>query len=72
MLEKEYKVRASVIEDKKGRGKEITLPPDWCRYHRIETGDVVKVLANGIMILLPPHTSVNKEAKIRAFLERGM
>jgi len=72
MLEKKYKIRPSWKGKKEEKGKERTLHPDWCRYHRIETGDVVKVLANGIMVLLPPNTSVDKEAKIRAFLEQGM
>ena len=72
MLEKKYKVRAAGTTKKVEHGKELKLHPDWCRYNGIETGDVMKVLASSVMVLLPPGTSEQKEAKVRAFLERSI
>lgn len=72
MLKRRYKIRASNINKKEERGKEITLHPDWCEYNGIKTGEEMTVLANGVMVLLPPGTSKTKEKEVRAFLEGGM
>lgn len=70
MIKRIYKVRPSWTGKKGERGKEITLHPDWCAYHKIETGDNVTVIANGIMVILPPNTSEKREDEVRRFLER--
>ena len=68
MIEKEYKVRASTGKDESA---EITIPTGWKRYHKIEFGDIVKILADGVIVVLPPNTTEEKEAEVRRFLERG-
>lgn len=69
MIKREYKVRSSWKGKEGERGKEITLQPDWCAYHKIEKGDIVTVIANGVMVILPPNTSEKKEEEVRMFLE---
>ena len=70
MIKREYKVRSSWKGKEGERGREITLQPDWCAYHKIEIGDIVTVIANGVMVILPPNTSEKKEEEVRRFLER--
>ena len=69
MIKREYKVRSSWKGKEGERGKEVTLQPDWCAYHKIEKGDIVTVIANGVMVILPPNTSEKKEEEVRMFLE---
>ena len=69
MIKREYKVRSSWKGKEGERGKEITLQPDWCAYHKIKKGDIVTVIANGIMVILPPKTSEKREDEVRKFLE---
>lgn len=69
MIEREYKVRSSWKGEKGERGREMTLQPDWCAYHKIKIGDTVTVIANGIMVILPPNISEKKEKEVRMFLE---
>ena len=69
-VEKKLKVRPSVKgRDGKEKGKEVSLIPEWCRYHGIESGDVVTMLADGIIIILPPNVTEEKELEVRRFLE---
>ena len=66
-IEKEYKIRRA----RKGAEiAEITVPTDWRKYHKIEIGDFCKVLADGVIIILPPNVSEAKEEEVREFLER--
>ena len=69
-IEKQYKLRR-YIGGEKGRGNEITVPPDWCRFHQIKTGEDITVLADGVVILLPPNISEAEEERVRNFLERN-
>ena len=69
MIERKYKVRPSWKGEKGEKGKEVTLHPDWCEYNKIVTGDEITVLADGVMVLLPPDTTEEKELEVRRFLE---
>ena len=69
MLERKYKVRPSWKGEKGEKGKEVTLHPDWCEYNKIVTGDKITVIADGVMVILPPNTTEEKEAEVRKFLE---
>ena len=69
MIKREYKIRPSWKGKAGERGREITLQPDWCAYHKIQIGDTVTVIANGIMVILPPNTSKKREEEVRRFLE---
>jgi len=65
-IEKEYKVRRA----RKGAEiAEISIPTDWRKYHNVQIGDTCTVLANGIVVVLPPNISDEKEAEVRRFLE---
>lgn len=71
-VEKKRTVRPSVKgKDGIERGKEVSLLPEWCAYHRIKCGDEVKMLADGVIIILPPNVTEEKEAEVRKFLENG-
>lgn len=66
MLEKEYKVRRATKDDETA---EVTLPTSWKRYHKVKFGDKVKMLADGVIIILPPNASEEQEEEVRRFLE---
>ena len=66
MLEKEYIVRRATGDDETA---EVTLPTSWKRYHKIEFGKKVKMLGNGVLVILPPNTTMEKEVEVRRFLE---
>lgn len=66
MIEKRYKIRRSSTKDETA---EVTIPIGWRRYHKIAFGDEVKVIANGIIMILPPNISEEAEEKARGFLE---
>lgn len=66
MLEKEYIVRRATGDDETA---EVTLPTSWKRYHKIEFGNKVKMLGNGVLVILPPNTTMEKEVEVRRFLE---
>ena len=66
-IEKRYKIRKAT---KKGTLAEITVPTEWRKYHGIEYGDEVKMLADSILVVLPKDDK-RTEAKVRAFLELG-
>ena len=51
--------------------KEITLPSSWIKEHGIEVGDVVSVIANSTLIIIPPGTSREEESRILAFARGG-
>ena len=68
MLEKEYKIRRATKDDETA---EVTLPTSWKRYHKLEFGDKVKMLADGVVVILPPNVTEEKEAEVRRFLEGG-
>jgi bifunctional DNA-binding transcriptional regulator/antitoxin component of YhaV-PrlF toxin-antitoxin module len=68
MLEIEYKIRRATGDDETA---EVTLPTTWKRYHKLQFGDKVKILADGVVIILPPNISEEKEADVRKFLEGG-
>ena len=69
-IEKQY-----IIRHAGGTGDdetaEVTLPTAWKRYHKLNFGDTVKILADGVVIILPPNASEEKEAEVRRFLEGG-
>ena len=71
MIKRKYLVRPSWKGKAGIGGKEITLHPDWCEYNEIEQGDEITILANGVMVLLPPGVSKEKEVEVRKFLEEG-
>jgi bifunctional DNA-binding transcriptional regulator/antitoxin component of YhaV-PrlF toxin-antitoxin module len=67
--EKKYRLR------KAGSGKtcvsyEITVPLEWVRFLRLNEGDKIKALADGLMIFIPPGRP-DLEQKARRFLEGG-
>lgn len=66
MLEKEYKVRRATKDDETA---EVTLPTSWKRYHKVKFGEKVKILADGVIVILPPNASEEKEEEVRRFLE---
>ena len=66
MLEKEYKVRRATKDDETA---EVTLPTSWKRYHKVQFGEKVKILADGVIVILPPNASEEKEEEVRRFLE---
>jgi len=68
-IEKRYKIRP-YIGGEKARGNTITVPPDWCRFHQIKPGEETTVLADGVVIILPPRISREEEERVRNFLER--
>ena len=47
----------------------MTLPRPWARYERIEEGDEVRILFDGVCVVLPPRTTKHIEARVRALLE---
>lgn len=66
MIEKEYKIRRATTDDETA---EVTLPTGWKRYHKLKFGDKIKMLADGVIIILPPNATEEKEAEVRRFLE---
>ena len=66
MIEKEYKIRRATAGEETA---EVTLPTIWKRYHKLKFGDKVKMLGDGIIIILPPNATEDEEAKVRRFLE---
>jgi bifunctional DNA-binding transcriptional regulator/antitoxin component of YhaV-PrlF toxin-antitoxin module len=66
MLEKEYKIRRATVDDETA---EVTLPTAWKRYHKLKFGDKVKMLADGVIVILPPSATEEKEMEVRRFLE---
>ena len=66
MLEKEYKIRRATTDDET---LEITIPTLWSRFHRIKSGDKAKVLADGVIVILPPKTSKKEEERARRFIQ---
>ena len=66
MIEKEYKIRRATTGDETA---EVTLPTSWKRYHKLNFGDKVKMLGDGVIIILPPNSTEEKEAEVRKFLE---
>ena len=66
-IEKIYKIRKAT---KKGNLAEITVPTEWRKYHGLNYGDSVKMLADSILVVLPSNDK-KTEAKVRAFLESG-
>ena len=66
MLEREYKIRRATTNDETA---EVTLPTGWKRYHKLKFGDKVKMLANGVIVILPPNVTEEKEEEVRRFLE---
>jgi antitoxin component of MazEF toxin-antitoxin module len=48
---------------------EITLPIAWVKSCGLKAGDSVKVLANNLVIVLPPDND-EEERRARTFLER--
>ena len=66
MLEKEYKVRRASKDDETA---EVTIPASWRRYHKVKIGEKIKMLADGVIIILPPNASEEREEEVRNFLE---
>lgn len=66
MIEKEYIVRQATSDDETA---EVTLPIGWKRYHKVQFGDKLKILADGFIVIMPPNTSEKEEEKARDFLE---
>jgi bifunctional DNA-binding transcriptional regulator/antitoxin component of YhaV-PrlF toxin-antitoxin module len=67
MIEKEYIVRQATSSN--DEAAELTLPIGWKRYHKVQFGDKLKILADGFIVILPPNTSEKEEEKARDFLE---
>lgn len=66
MIEKEYILRRATTGDETA---EVTIPIGWKRYHKLNFGDKVKILADGVIVILPPNVTDEKEAEVRKFLE---
>lgn len=66
MLEKMYKVRRATKDDETA---EVTLPTSWKRYHKVKFGEKIKMLADGVIVILPPNASEEQEEEVRRFLE---
>lgn len=48
-------------------GHEISLPPDWVRYHKLDEGeDKVELLYDSIIVLVPPNMEVDSEKLAKA------
>ena len=47
----------------------MTLPRPWARYEGVEEGDEVRILFEGILVVLPPRKTKHTEARVRAMLE---
>lgn len=67
-IEKKYKVRPSTKGKLGAKGKEVSLPAEWCRYHNIEAGDEVIVLAKEVAVIIPPNMSIADEEIVRKAL----
>ena len=67
-IEKEYKIRRARTG---AEIAEISIPTDWRKYHNVEIGDTCTLLADGIVVVLPPNISAEKEADVRKFLDEG-
>lgn len=66
MFEREYKVRRATKDDETA---EVTIPTSWKRYHKVKFGEKVKILADGVIVILPPNASEEQEKEVRDFLE---
>ena len=66
MFEKEYKIRRATGDEETA---EVTLPTTWKRYHKLKFGDKIKMIANGVIVILPPNVSEEEELRARRFLE---
>ena len=66
---KEYQIRSAGGKAQTST-KEITLSPKWIKKHRIEIGDEVSVIANNVLIILPPGLSKEEEDEILEFARR--
>ena len=44
-------------------GHEISIPPDWVRYHNLgdSKGETLELLYDSIIVVVPPGIKVNKE-----------
>ena len=44
-------------------GHEISIPPDWVKYHNLEkgTGEQLELLYDSIIVIIPPGIKVNKK-----------
>ena len=54
------------VYNKKGM---VSLPAPFRNYHKIEKGNELKCLSNGIVVFLPPDIDEEKEEKVRKMLE---
>jgi bifunctional DNA-binding transcriptional regulator/antitoxin component of YhaV-PrlF toxin-antitoxin module len=64
-IEKEYTLRRA----RSGADvAEVTIPTEWRRYNRLEIGDKVKLLADGLIVIFPPENK-ELEEKARQILE---
>lgn len=50
------------------RVAEITLPAPWRRGSKIEIGDELILLADNILVILPPGISEEEEKRVREFV----
>lgn len=44
---------------------QVSVPIDWARRHRVKGGEVVTVIVNDVVVILPPHP-LDKNEIIRA------
>ena len=65
--EKKYKLRYN--GKKRLNVAELTIPPEWRRYHKIEIGTELTTLANNVLVILPPGLSEEDEKRVRDFVE---
>ena len=48
-------------------GHEISLPPDWVKYHKLdESEEKVELLYDSIIVLIPPRMKVNLDKLAKA------
>lgn len=66
---KEYQIRSAGGKAQTST-KEITLSPKWIKKHGIKVGDEVSVVANNVLIIIPPSLSREEEDRVLAFARR--
>jgi len=48
----------------------VTLPKGWIEYGKMEPGEEVRLLYDGILVVIPPRANPEIEQRVRDFLER--
>ena len=65
-IEGQYKIRPAGGNNETA---EVTLPTSWKQHHKLKFGERVKMLAGGVIVILPPNASEDEEDEVRKFVE---